>query len=662
MPVFDEELKPFFVKWLEREAIAATKRGSRLALLYNKALDSLRRHNDPITCPKDLKAIRYFGDKTIESLTNYLRQHCQANNLEVPIAFTTISESIGQKRSSELLQARQERPSKVQKQKPYVPKHRSGGYAIMIALYIRDKARNGLNKDEIIRIATPFADRSFTSNPAANDFYSAWNSIKVLIKHELVSFTGHAPKIYYLTSAGIELAKQLKIAEGLKSSPLREESAQEMSFDNNVRVSPESSFSKSLQDLYKSPTIVSKKSQILEEFNVSTGERRPLYDLKQNSHSIPNSSSPIRSDILRETPSKSFVVPHRKPSSSKSKDNTENEENEENVQVDGLQSSIKQTTSLHTHDRTNRIYAGINYEIWKKEEFDVILIVDNREIRSQTERDFFYSRLTKLGINNEIRPLPLGDVTWVARHKVSHKEAILNHICERKRLDDLAFSIKDGRFQEQKNRLTKSAMKHCYYLVEETNASSFISNMGDALQTAISMTVMISNFHLKRFKDIDETIAFLAVNTRVIKEDIISKDKHLMVLKPRTIENQNEYSRILNTFRDKFELNGSSKYECVHSYPIFQSAMAKTGMITVKEMFIMMLMTIKGVSLEKGIVIQNSFPTPSHLIRFYKEENGHLPESEKKLLLMKHSINQVGNKKIGKVVSEKIYEIWGASA
>ncbi|KAK6464880.1 hypothetical protein DFJ63DRAFT_285373 [Scheffersomyces coipomensis] len=611
----EEDLKPFFVKWLQEEAINATKRGSKLALLYNRALDQLKRCTTPLTCPKDLLQIRYFGDKTVDNLVSRLKKHCEANKLEVPPGFAQSSkESVGKSRSNELLQARPDsitepRTKKARVQKPYVPKHRSGGYGIMLALYIRDKERVGLNKEEIIRIATPYCDKSFTSNPSVSDFYSAWNSIKVLFKHDLVSSTGHSPKIYYLTDTGLELAKQLTITEGIQSSPIRQEA--EVSFDNEVRVTPDSSFNrwtKSLQELYNSP-------------------------LKE-----------LSSNIVPSSPEKPIPLPPAPVNTNTS-------------------ATTEKRPSTLIHDSANRIYAGINYEVWKKDEFEVILIVDTREIRSQQERDFFYSRLTNLGIKNEVRALPLGDVLWIARHKKSNKEVVLNHICERKRLDDLASSIKDGRFQEQKNRLKKSAMKYCYYLVEESNLTSFVQPMGDAIQTAISMTITISNFCLKRFKDIDETIAFLSINTRVIKEQIDSNDTRLMILRPKTIENQVQYSEMINQFRDKFEQNGrSTNYECVHSYPIFQSAMGKTGMMTVKEMFIMMLMTIKGLSLEKAIVIQNEFPTPNSLLQYYHTSGEYLTEASRKELLMKRFENQIGNKKIGKVLSEKIYDIWGASA
>jgi len=87
--------------------------------------------------------------------------------------------------------------------------------------------------------------------------------------------------------------------------------------------------------------------------------------------------------------------------------------------------------------------------------------------------------------------------------------------------------------------------------------------------------------------------------------------------------------------------------------------MGKTGMMTVKETFILMLMGIRGVSLERAVAIQNRFKTPKNLIEFFFVENNHLSELDKKQLMMDVFKNEIGNKKIGKVLLEKIYDVWG---
>lgn len=91
--------------------------------------------------------------------------------------------------------------------------------------------------------------------------------------------------------------------------------------------------------------------------------------------------------------------------------------------------------------------------------FTVELVLDNREIRAKTDRDYIQDELRKKGVNPIMRSLELGDALWVAKctdpaalgaHGEEGDEVVLDWIVERKRLDDLVGSIKDGRFHEQK--------------------------------------------------------------------------------------------------------------------------------------------------------------------------------------------------------------------
>jgi len=86
--------------------------------------------------------------------------------------------------------------------------------------------------------------------------------------------------------------------------------------------------------------------------------------------------------------------------------------------------------------------------------FDIRLVLDIREVRTKTDRDYIGQKLTERGINVSKRVLEVGDILWVARLKdpspLGPDEIVLDYIVERKRMDDLVYSIKDGRFNEQK--------------------------------------------------------------------------------------------------------------------------------------------------------------------------------------------------------------------
>jgi len=82
--------------------------------------------------------------------------------------------------------------------------------------------------------------------------------------------------------------------------------------------------------------------------------------------------------------------------------------------------------------------------------FTVVLLIDNREIKSHEERDFMLNNLSELGIRCEQRLLELGDFMWVATAPGATDELVLDWLVERKREDDLVQSISTGRYAEQK--------------------------------------------------------------------------------------------------------------------------------------------------------------------------------------------------------------------
>ena len=579
------EFKQLFELWLQQAAIDATKRASKTALLYNRALVKLKLVQDPITNLKQLKQIPYIGDKTVGMLCKKLKQYCLDEGIEFPSEFTSSGAGTAEQSSTKSSKRPAAIASGPVKKRKYIPRYRSGGYAILLALYVKDKAQMGMSKQDLVPIASRFCDKSFSSNPGSKEFYSAWDGHKQLEKHGLISISGRSPKIYVLTESGLDLAEKLKQSEGIESSPIREEA--NLSYDNGIRLSPESSFTSDVVFTEQSPP-TSKAGNILVDSTMPNNATRPV-----------------------------------------------------------------------VHDKENMILNRTKYKIWKYDEFDVKLIVDNREVKSQQERDYFQKRLETLGIQCEVRPLTLGDVIWIAKNKVSGKEVVLNCIGERKKMDDLCMSIKDGRFQEQKNRLGKSNLKHFYYIIEETGMNNdIVHEMMDSVRTAISMTMTSSKFYVRRFKDVDSTIQFLVSVTKTLSEYFINHKTNLIVMKPQSINSQNEYTEILNQFRLYFE-NRSTNYECVYYMDTFQGTFEKSGMLTVKEMYILMLMAIRGVSLERAIVIQLRFPTPKLLIEFYHTENAHLDEAAKKQLMEKEFSHLVGNKKIGKVCLERIYQIWG---
>lgn len=559
------DLNLLFAEWLEKQSEELMKKGSKLAYAYGKALDKLKKFDAPIENTKQLRSIQFVGEKIFLFLCGKLKKYCLENALEPPVGFANyVAEREGGKRLQELDEEAVTKKAK----RNWVPRRRSGSWAILIALYIKDRSQRGIRKEDIISCATSYCDSSFTANPAARDFYSAWEGVKTLLKRELIECIGRAPKVYLLTEQGKEMAHVILQQEGMPSSPTREP---EMSFDNGVRVTPEV------------------EGRVTEHPEIMRLASSPL-----------------------------------KPKS---------------------------------HDPVNKIYNDVPYDIWAPEDYEIVLLFDNREVRSQTERDFFQRRITSQNIECDVRALAVGDVLWIARHKTTKKEVVLNYVCERKRLDDLAMSIKDGRFMEQKNRLRKSGLKNVYYIVEEAGLGDVdrIMEMKKAIETSIAMVITVSNLYLHRFRKTDDTIEWLVSMTEILKEKY--SETKLLVIKAPTMHTQEEYLDTLSDFRSEFESKRKS-YECVHVFSVYQATLAKTNMMTVKEMFILMLMLVRGISLEKAVVIQSHFGTPRKLLEYYASHEL-MPESERSMLLANLFSHQIGNKKVGKAPLIAMYETWG---
>lgn len=648
------DLNKLFLLWLEDHHTELTQKGSKLVFAYSKAIEKLRSFPHPITTPQHIKGIQYIGDKIFLLLCSRLKKHCLENGLEIPQAFEnhiSLNDHGGKRRDELDLDTG---PSKKRRVNKWVPKRRSGSWAILVALFLANRGLAGLLKDAIVAAASQYCDHSFNANPAARDFYSAWDGIKTLLNRELVECIGR-PKVYILTEAGCTMASLITDQEGIqRPNSDTPEDLPEQSFDNGIRYSPETSRIAQSPDASGNLFILRTSSPLRTIQDHTSGTLATTESIIQTECGTGEAEKSRGSFREVEKLYQSSHEPESRP-------------------------DVVHAMEQPVHDRVNRVYAGTPYEIWPGESFDIVLLIDSREIRSQSERDFFYNRVVSNGVNCEVRSLSVGDVLWIARNKQLKKEVVLNYVCERKRLDDLAISIRDGRFAEQKARLKRSGLKNVYYLVEEAGLGDVqrIIDMKKLIETAISMVITTSNFFVQRFRRIDDTIDWLVTMTNIMIQRF--RNRRLMVLKPKSVNTQDEYLDLLCTFRSKFERAPHKlsfeepleqeahitnpkpapklSYECVHSFHMYQATLVKSNMMTVKEMFLLMLMLVRGISFEKAIMIQHKFKTPRKLIEFYREQAGSV--TEKELLMLNVFSNAIGSKKINKAALVAMYEAWG---
>tara|TARA_B100001121_G_scaffold305577_1_gene323342 strand:- start:744 stop:1427 length:684 start_codon:yes stop_codon:yes gene_type:complete len=222
------------------------------------------------------------------------------------------------------------------------------------------------------------------------------------------------------------------------------------------------------------------------------------------------------------------------------------------------------------------------------------IIIDNRE----------NSLIKLLEENNETfikKNLEIGDIQYIENDK-------LIYIIERKTINDLGASIKDGRYKEQKMRLLSNHSNNIYYIIEGNIDDCNTLNRKALLGSIINMS----------FRD----------NIKVINSNNI-KDTYDIIIQIRRKYNEGKFKEV-----------ESSTDNYVSSIK-----MNKKENMSKEICNIVQLATIPGVSQKISKIIIEKYETLSNLIEEYKKNDN--------LLLADISL---GKRKIGKVLSVKIYD------
>lgn len=278
--------------------------------------------------------------------------------------------------------------------------------------------------------------------------------------------------------------------------------------------------------------------------------------------------------------------------------------------------------------------------IWPAGSYDIVFVLDKREVAIKSDRELFYNDLRRRGVDVEHRNLPVGDGAWIAVHRTSHQEAILDHLFERKRLTDLVSSIMDNRFREQESRLRKCGLKRIMYLVED---DSTIDGDPDKVKTAMAMMDTHLKATLVRTPNYEATVRYIVDFDKVVAHKY--HDRDLLVIHPTHTPSQDDYLSTLEQARIQ-----NSSYEVVYKYDIFDSIMQKRATLRVKDVFIQCLTRIRGMSLDKAVMIQRKFKTPKSLLKALQSH------SAPSLMLYELFANEVGTRRITAALSERIWD------
>lgn len=512
----------------------------------------------------------------------------------------TLTKTSANKRTSDTGVADQP-AKKPRKAKPYVPTLRSGPYALLLALAtLGENSSQSMTKAQLIEVAQPYCDSSFTAPPDPTKFYTAWNSMKTLIQKDLVYEHGRPLRKYVLSEDGWEVAK--RIQKTLPGSSGTMAAFAGDSGDQPSRAAPATNTANFRLDDQDDD----------EELEVPSAMNARLGQSAQN-----------------EGPTEPIALP---PNS-----------------------------------------------------FTIELVLDTREVRTKTDRDYIANELMKQDITPQVRALELGDAMWVAkckdpmllsRYGEEGDEIMLDWIIERKRLDDLVGSIKDGRFREQKFRLRRSGIKHVIYLIEEFSVTHPDAAGGNGqryqemVASAIASTQVVNEYFVKKTKNLDDSIRYLARMTLLLRKmygaqepspssngsasahqpGLSSIPSNVTLIPSRSLSSTQSYLTLLDNLRAK---NPSVTYGVTFS--TFSALTSKSDVLSLRDIFLKMLMCTRGITGEKAIEIQREWNTPRQLIEAYMA----LEPRDREAMVSNKLQSLVGRKKVVKALSKRIAEVWG---
>ncbi|RVE60702.1 hypothetical protein OJAV_G00183700 [Oryzias javanicus] len=219
---------PLFLQWLTELRDEAKEKGLKIQYTYQKAINSLNKYPLPLQNAREAKILQNFGDGICRILEEKLQRYYREKGSNAPIhCSSTAAPPPGTEESNNRLAPSKKKKSDedggrprggggggARRKREYVPQRRSGGHAVLLALYRQSQIPGGrsyMMKLELQAEAQPLCDKSFTV-PDPGSKYTAWSSVGTLIQKNLLLKT-HSPARYSLTDEGLALARRLAAVE-----------------------------------------------------------------------------------------------------------------------------------------------------------------------------------------------------------------------------------------------------------------------------------------------------------------------------------------------------------------------------------------------------------------------------------------------------------------
>ncbi|ELU03776.1 hypothetical protein CAPTEDRAFT_101818 [Capitella teleta] len=465
---------PLFEMWLKEWKDEAASKNNKSQYTYAKAIKSLQKYPLPLSSGKECKFLENFGNGICSMLDAKLAKHVEEYGSAEFVNLDSSDDEIPTKPKPERSKSKSVSINQSALQingstSNYVPKLRSGPYALILTLY-QESQNSGyqgfLLKKDLMDLAQPLADKSFTV-PEPGCKYTAWSSMGSLIKKGIVKKLGNPAK-YSLTPLGVSLAVTMEQSETKLNSQSSSTSLPRIE-SSNFTDSDSDSY---LPDRHVFKTFIRSASGA--SSGASNSQSSEINSLTSDSQgSMPD----FESEFTMRPGSFDVML---------CVDNCET--------AGGGSKAAKET--LVRELRKN----GINFDVRKLQIGDFLWVA----------REKHRSPISLSGHSSVTKP----------------REVVLHYIIERKRMDDLSGSITDGRFREQKVRLKNCGVPFPIYLVEDYGSAQNMSLPEETLMQAITNTQVIDGFYIKRTHDTRESAAYLTLMTRYMQSVYLAKTLH----------------------------------------------------------------------------------------------------------------------------------------
>ncbi|KAL3279187.1 hypothetical protein HHI36_016700 [Cryptolaemus montrouzieri] len=253
----------------------------------------------------------------------------------------------------------------------------------------------------------------------------------------------------------------------------------------------------------------------------------------------------------------------------------------------------------------------------------------------EPQEDPILCELLHLNVKYEVKNLKVGDYCWICRDRTSKDELVLPYVIERKRMDDLASSIKDGRFHEQKFRLNQCGLQNVIYMIETYGKND--EHVGlplSSLYQATINTMIQDGFSVKFVEGTRGVAEYLSCMSNLLRKNY--ETKTIVSCSKENISRISICDDLVSLmfFREFNQLSSKAKN------------------FTVKEMFIKQLLQLKGLSIEKALAIVEMYPTPQLLMSAFEES-----QTKNVNIISNIKYGKLG-KKIGPLLGNIIHQLF----